>query len=128
MSNRVFVTAFYTHFHEFLDQMTRLFRDDSDIPTYKTALTLLQKSNPMLVPKEVVNHVSPFEASVRARDEKFFLEYSFSEYQDGAIDKVIAKLKSLWTTLSDSNKKAIWDYITILLDLAIRCNGGKSTE
>lgn len=128
MSNRVFISAFYTHFNEFLDQMSRLFPDDSDVPTYKSALMLLQKSNPMLVPKEVVNHVSPFEASVRARDEKFFLEYSFEEYQDGAIDQVIGKLKGLWTTLSDSNKKAIWDYITLLLDLAIRCNGGKSTE
>lgn len=127
MSNRVFVSAFYTHFHEFLDQMARLFPDDSDVPTYKSALSLLQKSNPMLVPKEVVNHVSPFEASVRARDEKFFLDYSFSEYQDGAIDQVIGKLKALWSSLTDSNKKAIWDYITLLLDLAYRCNGGKST-
>jgi hypothetical protein len=127
MSNRVFVTAFYTHFHEFLDQMVRLFPDDTDLPTYKTALTLLQKSNPMLVPKEVVNHVSPFETSIRARDEKFFLDYSFTEYQDGAIDQVIGKVKALWSTLTDSNKKAIWDYITILLDLAYRCSAGKST-
>lgn len=125
MSNRVFVTAFYTHFHEFLDQMTRLFPDDTDLPTYKTALTLLQKSNPMLAPKEVVNHVSQFEASLRSRDEKFFLDYSFTEYQDGGIDQLIGKVKTLWTTLSDSNKKAIWDYITLLLDLAYRCNGGK---
>lgn len=125
MSNRVFITAFYTHFHEFLDQMTRLFPDDTDLPTYKTALTLLQKSNPMLAPKEVVNHVSQFEASLRSRDEKFFLDYSFTEYQDGGIDQLIGKVKTLWTTLTDSNKKAIWDYITLLLDLAYRCNGGK---
>jgi hypothetical protein len=122
MSRRIFLPALYTHFHEFLDQLTLVFPGDTDIATYKTALTLLQKTNPLLVPREVVNHVSPFEKVIRNRDEKFFLEYEFVEYQDGTIDKVIGKVKGLWTTLSEANKKAIWEYITILLDLAKRCN------
>ena len=111
-----------------MDQLVAVFPDDSDIPTYKTAVALLQRTNPILLPKEVLNHVAPFEASVRARDEKFFLEYSFSEYQDNALDQVIGKVKGLWTTLSDNNKKCIWDYIILLLDLAYRCSGDKSSS
>lgn len=122
MSRRIFLPAIYTHFREFLDQLVILFPDDVDIPAYKTGLTLLQKTNPLLVPREVVNHVSPFEDVIRRKDEKFFLDNEFSEYQDGTIDKVIGKVKGLWTTLTDANKTAIWNYIIILLDLAKRCN------
>lgn len=122
MSRRIFLPAIYTHFREFLDQLTLLFPEDDEIPAYKTGLALLQKTNPLLVPREVVNHVSPFEEIIRNKDEKFFLEYEFSEYQDGTIDKVIGKVKGLWGTLTDANKTAIWNYITILLDLAKRCS------
>ena len=122
MSRRIFLPAFYTHFHEFLDQLEIVFSGDSDVATYKTALALLQKTNPLLVPREVINHMTPFEDVIRKRDEKFFLDYEFSEYQDGTLDKVIGKVKVLWTTLTDGNKKAIWDYIIILLDLAKRCS------
>jgi hypothetical protein len=70
----------------------------------------------------VTKHVVPFEATVRARDSDFFLKYEFSEYaDDSALDQVIGKLKNMWTTLSDNNKKVVWDYITLLLDLAKRC-------
>jgi hypothetical protein len=122
MSRRIFLPATYTHFHEFLDQLALLFPGDSDVAAYKTMLTLLQKTNPRLVPREVVNHMTPFEEVIRKRDEKFFLEYQFTEYQDGTIDKVIGKVKTLWETLTDANRTAIWDYIILLLDLAKRCN------
>lgn len=110
-----------------MEQLVSVFPDDSDIPAYKTGLSLLQRTNPILLPKEVINHVAPFEASVRARDEKFFLDYAFNEYQDNALDQVIGKVKGLWSTLSENNKKCIWDYIILLLDLAYRCNVDKST-
>lgn len=127
MSRKVFLDAFYNTFHTFMDQLVLVFPDDSDVPTYKTGVSLLQRTNPVLLPKEVLAHVSPFEASVRARDEKFFLEYSFNEYKDDALDQIIGKVKGLWSTLSDNNKKCIWDYIILLLDLAYRCSGDKST-
>ena len=122
MSRRIFLPAMYTHFHEFLDQLAIVFSGDSDVATYKTALTLLQKTNPLLVPRQVLNHMTPFEEVIRKRDEKFFLEYEFNEYQDGTLDKVISKVKGLWGSLTEANRKAIWDYIIILLDLAKRCD------
>ncbi len=127
MSRKVLLDAFYNTFNTFMEQLVSVFPGDSDIPAYKTGLSLLQRTNPLLLPKEVIGHVAPFEASVRARDEKFFLDYSFSEYQDNALDQIIGKVKGLWSTLSDNNKKCIWDYIILLLDLAYRCGGDKST-
>ena len=122
MSRKMFFDAFYGQFHDFLDQLIQVFPEDSDFPAYKTGLTLLQKTNPRIVPEQVVVHVTPFEKSIRARDEKFFLEHQFPDYaDDNALDLVITKMKGLWETLSLTSKTVVWDYLTLLVDLAPRC-------
>lgn len=122
MSKRIFLDAFYGQFSDFLSQLAEVFPEDSDFPTFKTGLILLQKTNPKIVPEQVVIHVAPFEATIRARDEKFFLDHGFDEYaSDDALGSVILKMKSLWSVLGDNNKKIVWDYITLLMDLAKRC-------
>lgn len=113
--------AFYGQFSDFLDQLAQVFPGDSDFPTYKTGLILLQKTNPKIVPEQVVIHVVPFEATIRARDEKFFMDHGFDDYtSDDALGTVIMKMKSLWSTLTDNSKKVVWDYIILLMDLAKR--------
>ncbi len=122
MSRKIFLDAFYGQFHDFLDQLIRVFPDDSDFPAYKSGLTLLQKTNPKLVPEQVYIHVTPFEQGIRIRDEKFFLEHQFPDYaDDNALDLIISKMKDLWTTLSETSKTVVWDYLILLLDLAKRC-------
>ena len=122
MSRKIFMDAFYGQFSDFLDQLTQAFPNDSDFPTYKTGLLLLQKTNPKIVPDQVVIHVVPFETTIRARDEKFFMNHEFEDYtSDDALGTVIMKMKSLWSTLGDANKKVVWDYTILLLDLAKRC-------
>ncbi len=122
MSRKIFLDAFYGQFHDFLDQLIRVFPDDSDFPAYKSGLTLLQKTNPKLVPEQVYIHVTPFEQGIRVRDEKFFLEHQFPDYaDDNALDLIISKMKDLWTTLSATSKTVVWDYLILLLDLAKRC-------
>ncbi len=121
MSKTIFLSAFYSQFTMFLDQLIVVFPDDSDFPTYKSGLFLLQKTNPILVPEQVGKHVCPFEATIRARDEGFFKERGFPEYaEDTALDLIIKKMTEYWDTLTEENKKVIWDYVTLLLDLATR--------
>lgn len=117
--------AFYNQFSDFLGQLIQIFPEDTDFPAYKTALLLLQKTNPMLVIDQVVLHVVPFEETIRARNEDFFLKHDFADYTD-ALDQVIHKLKMLWTRLTEHDKRCVWDYIILLLDLAKRCSS-KST-
>ncbi len=122
MSKRIFLDAFYGQFAMFLDQLIVVFPEDSDFPTYKSGLFLLQKTNPKLVPEQVVTHVSPFETTIRARDEDFFKTRGFPEYaDDNALDLILQKMMTLWDTLTPENKAVIWDYVTLLLDLAKRC-------
>lgn len=114
--------AFYGQFSDFLDQLVLAFPGDSDFPTFKTGLGLLQKVNPKIVPEQVIIHVVPYEATIRARDEKFFMEHGFEDYTtDDALGGIIMKMKSLWASFGDSNKKVVWDYTILLMDLAKRC-------
>jgi hypothetical protein len=122
MSRKIFLDIFYSQFSEFLDQLIKVFPEDSDFPTYKSGLFLLQKTNPILVPDQVVIHVGPFEQTIQARDESFFKEHGFDQYtDDNALDLIIKKMKERWDTLSDNNKKVVWDYTTLLLSLARKC-------
>lgn len=119
---KVFLDIFYSQFSEFLDQLIHVFPEDTDFPTYKTGLFLLQKTNPILVPDQVVIHVGPFEETIKARNEKFILEYGFDQYtEDNALDLIIKKMKDRWGSLSDNNKNVVWDYTTLLLSLAQKC-------
>ena len=114
--------AFYGQFSDFLDQLTLVFPDDSDFPAFKTGLILLQKTNPKIVPEQVIIHVVPFETTIRARDEKFFMDHEFNDYAaNDALGTVIMKMKTLWAGLSENSKKVVWDYTTLLMDLAKRC-------
>ena len=66
--------------------------------------------------------MGPFEATIRARDETFFKERGFPEYaEDNALDLVIQKMMQYWDALTSENKSVVWDYVTLLLDLAKRC-------
>lgn len=122
MSKKIFLDAFYGQFATFLDQLIVTFPNDTDFPTYKSGLFLLQKTNPKLVPEQVVLHVSPFETTLRARDEDFFKKRGFPEYaEDNALDLIIQKMMQYWDVLSSENKTVVWDYVTLLLDLAKRC-------
>lgn len=122
MSKAIFLSAFYGQFATFLDQLIATFPADTDFPTYKSGLFLLQKTNPKLVPEQIVLHVAPFEATLRARDEDFFKKRGFPEYaDDNALDLVIQKMMTYWDTLSPENKTVVWDYVSLLLDLARRC-------
>ena len=122
MSRKVFLDAFYGQFADYLDQLSKVFPDDSDFPTFKTGLLLLQKTNPKIVPQQVIIHVLRYEATIRARDEKFFMDHGFEDYRtDDALGSVIMKMKTLWEGLTDNSKKVVWDYTILLMDLAKRC-------
>jgi hypothetical protein len=121
MSRKILLDAFYNQFSDFLDQLTKVFPGDTDFPTYKMGLLLLQRTNPILVVSEVHKHVAPFEEIIRAKNEDFFLKHEFSEYtSDDALEQIIMKLKGLWSTLTDNNKTCVWGYIILLMDLAKR--------
>lgn len=117
---QVFLKSFFQQFDEFLTQLAVLFPEDTDIPTFKTSLSMLQRANPSMALRQVHDYLLPFADTIRARNEDFFLGKDYSEYSDTISSTIVDKLKGQWQTLSDANKKIVWDYITLILELSIR--------
>jgi hypothetical protein len=121
MSRKILIDAFFGQFASFIDELVKVFPTDTDFPTYKMALMVLHKTNPMIVIEQIVIHVLPFEETIKARDEKFFLSHGFSDYMgDDTLGNVIMKMKDRWGSLTANNKKCVWDFITLLLELTKR--------
>ena len=121
MSRKIFMDAFFSQFHEFLEQLGKVFPDDDDFPAYAMALSLLQRTNPSLVVSEFKTHVFPFEEVIKAKNSDFFLKHDFADYaSDNTLGQIIGKLKGMWSQLSDNNQSSIWNYINLILTLAKR--------
>jgi hypothetical protein len=125
MSRKLFIDAFFNQFSDFLNELIRVFPSDTDFPTFKTALHLLQKTNPMLVITQVKAYTDPYAEMIASKNESFFIQHDYSEHVEGddAVQQIIQKLKGLWEALTPNNKKVVWDYVKVIRDLAIRCSG-----
>ena len=120
MNKHIVLDAFFNQFDAFLIQVCKVFPDEPDFKVYRNGLKFLRSTNPTLLMKEFRVHVLPFEKVIRKRDEGFFLNYPFNEFEDGSEDsvaKVINKIKGLWVSMTPTNKKTVLDFINTFLDL-----------
>lgn len=125
MSKKILIDAFYGQFSNFLEELSKLFPGDSDFPAYRTSVLLIKKANPNLVIKEIMSHVIPFEDMIRARDAGYFLGGRPSQdavdlVSSQSIDPVLDKLRGCWRAMSDENRKVVWDYMILLIEIAKR--------
>ena len=120
-SKAKFLSLFFDQWEAFIDELIRVFPEDSDFPRLKTYLRIGRTVNPRRVVNAVKNHMFPHEALVRAKNADYFLKYPFDEYENKEdISYVIRKVKNLWFALSPANQNAMFDYIILLVDLLHR--------
>ena len=79
---------------------------------FKKPLYLFRKKVILLFRENIVN-----------RDETFFMENDYSEMANNSKNKedafqLIDRLKEYWGSMSDNNKKIIWDYLNKLIILS----------
>jgi hypothetical protein len=123
MSKRIFIDTFYSQFTEFMNELIKVFPSDPDFLAYKMGLSLFHKTNPSMIISTICEHVLPYEQSILAKNEDFFLKHDFKEYMDDdTVGSVILKLKGLWPALTPDNRECVWNYIILLMNLAKRCN------
>jgi len=113
---------------EFMNDLILAYLEIEQFKSLKAALTLLKnisEKTPMQYFKQFI--LPKYGAQIKTRDEQFFLacnDYSGDiqqvatrpEYWEDFIDH----LKSMWGTMSDDNKEAIWNYMTLLTAIAER--------
>ena len=123
MSNKkILLDAFFDQFSQFLKELTRLYPNDSDFPTFLTTLSLMKSTNPMLVVKFVKNDViDVYGDKIDVKDETFFMNRSFEEHKEDVDMDIVSKLKSYIADMSPATKESVWAYIQILKKLCLAC-------
>ena len=124
-SKKILVDAFFNTYEDFMNQMIAVYPDDRDFPLYKSGLSMFRRVNPAIIVGKTWKWVSKFEGQIAKRDESFFLEYDYSSDTEGEepLEQTLEKLRSMWKELNEHNRKVVWDYVNLIMELARRCSG-----
>ena len=126
MSN--ILTAFNDHFFELLDDVQKVFPDDTDILAAKNALTMIRKANPKMIVKIWKSFIADkYRAQIEANDISFFLSKDYSSDISNAqnSDKImdaINRLREPIKNMGPENQAKVMKYIQNLTKLSELCD------
>lgn len=117
------LSAFNTHFVEFLEDVATIFPEDRDIKKAKTSLEMLKKANPKMIIKvwrEFI--VNKYKEQIEAGDISFFLSKDYSGDVNGASDssrimESIERLRGPISNMGADNQEKTMKYIQNLTKL-----------
>ena len=110
------MTAFYEQLESVLRNLSSMFPEDPDFPTFRFFLSGLKMGNPLLPIKTFHENVSKYEHVILARDEAFLLAYN----GDNVDFDILAKFQTYWGTFDAETKASLWQYLFILNECAKR--------
>lgn len=123
-SKVVLISALFEQLRLFTDELISMYPNDPDFPLFNNTVRLLKLTNPSLVIKNIYDATSPFSEKIISKDEGFFLQYSFSEFEKDVGDmNVFGKLKKYIESMSPASKENVWKYIQNIYKLANAING-----
>lgn len=120
-SKSVLMNAFYDQVISFVGELNQMYPDDSDFSLYLTSLKMLKMTNPSMAIKAIYDNTKPYEESIMKKDEKFFLEHSYSEYSDVIDNVLFGKLKMYVVNMDAQTKEIVWKYVHNIVKLAKAC-------
>ena len=120
------LSAFNNQLISFVEDLSETYTEERDLTTALNALKALKRVNPKLIHSGFMEYVYPdFVGPVKAEDEntliaqaRNILNGEFSEY---AFAYLI--FDRHWTTMSDANKRTIWNYCKVIVALAEKAAG-----
>ena len=121
MSN-TYLSAFNNLVIKFNEDLIYIFPEENDFKVYKRGIMLINSANAKKICNLFKDYMILYRTKIIDKDESFFLTNNYTEIvtysQSEGVEGIIMKLKGYWTTLSDSNKKTIWDYLNSLIKLS----------
>ena len=117
--------AFNTNFFEFINDISTLFPDNSDIIKAKTAFELAKKANPTIIVKIWFSNIQqPYSSVIESGDISFFYDKDYASdlgnlTNSNEILKIIDTLRQPIKLMSDVNKQHSMNYIQILSKLSL---------
>ena len=121
MSNKL-VTAnkFYKHLKEFMKDLINVFPDDREIKVISSSINIASmddEDNELIY--SFRDALYPLDAYIIARDDDLFKQDPSTYWKTGSNQyQLFDKLNIYWESLSDVNKKIVWDYIQLVYSLA----------
>lgn len=121
-SRGVLLKALYNQFYALTGELREMFPEDPDFLIFENAIRLLEKTNPGLMLHYYKTNVTDtgFSRKIAERDESFFLDYHYAEYNEAVGADVIGKLKEYWNVLSPESRSAVWAYISAIDQVCVR--------
>ena len=118
-SKTVLLTAFFDQFSSFLTELHEMYPEDTDFPMFITGLRVFKSTNPSMFIKYIRDYSSPYEEVILKKDEKFFIENSFSEYTEKVSDmNIFKKLKEYYVSMNSDSKESVWKYCQNIIRLS----------
>ena len=119
------IAAFNNQLIAFVEELAETYTEEKDLRTALDALKALKRANPKLLHTGFMEYVYPdFHGPVLAEDETTLLakahEVLNGEHKDFAFAYLI--FDRHWSTMSETNKAAIWKWCKVLVLLAQRAS------
>ena len=115
------LTAFCNNLVRFFEELKETFPEERDIKLALETIISARRINPRLVLDMFTEHVSkPLREPIAKEDEQAIIAYGRAviSTQFNEILPAIAIFDKHWATLSDSNRKSIWNYLKVLVALS----------
>jgi hypothetical protein len=109
--------TFNQHFFDFLDDILRIFPDNTDLAIARKSFETIKRANPTAIIKVWMNFVyTPYKAVIDAGNIEFFFEKDYSNdlshlANGNEIMKVIDVMRTPIKEMSDSNREHATKYI-----------------
>ena len=115
------IGAFNTQLIAFFSDMAETYPEEKDIKTAAEALKTLKKMNPKMIHSTFMEVVyNEFKDPIKRRDEEYLVRRAHEILQSQFSDMAFAFwiFDKHWKTMTEANKKHVWDYCNVLIVLA----------
>ena len=113
--------ALFDQLTTFVKELSEMYPDDPDFGLFLTTIRMMRTANPALIMKYLADNVLLYETPIMAKDEKFFLDYSFEAHAEDVDFDIIAKLKQYVAQMSPETKETVWKYVQNIARLTKAC-------
>ena len=119
-----YVEKFNSIFNELIDDLIRLYPDDTDFYMYKTALSAVHMIDSQKVCRGFRNHVAlAYGDMIQMKNDAFFTAHTMTlKIDNESVIHFMSKLHDLWCDIQTSDKEVIWKYLRVLVILSKKAN------
>jgi len=118
-------TAFNNHFEEFINDIIRIFPEDVDILSAKTAFSTIRKTNPKMIVRLWTKYITlPYNSEIQEGNIDFFLNKDYSsDFGDSEeydrIMSIINRLREPIRNMNPNDQAKSMKYIQNLTKLSL---------